>query len=78
MLAFGPEADQPGEIPLSKLPLTTRLSIQLHLSVGSGSTLAAEFGLPIAVNVGDAMNVLSIGPLMNNLGILGSPDKLSG
>ena len=34
-------------------------------------TLAAEFGLPIAVNVGDAMNVLSIGPLMNNLGILG-------
>jgi Geranylgeranyl pyrophosphate synthase len=34
-------------------------------------TLATEFGLPIAVNVGDAMNVLSIGPLMNNLGILG-------
>ncbi len=25
-------------------------------------TLAAEFGLPIAVNVGDAMNVLSCAP----------------
>lgn len=35
-------------------------------------TLAAEFGLPIAVNVGDAMNVLSIGPLMKNLETLGA------
>ena len=34
-------------------------------------TLAAEFGLPIAVNVGDAMNVLSLRPLMENLGRLG-------
>lgn len=34
-------------------------------------TLAAEFGLPIAVNVGDAMNVLSLRPLMENLGALG-------
>ena len=34
-------------------------------------TLAAEFGLPIAVNVGDAMNVLSIRPLMENLEALG-------
>jgi geranylgeranyl diphosphate synthase, type II len=34
-------------------------------------TLAAEYGLPIAVNVGDAMNVLSIRPLMENLGALG-------
>jgi geranylgeranyl diphosphate synthase type II len=34
-------------------------------------TLAAEFGLPIAVNVGDAMNVLSIRPLMENLETLG-------
>jgi geranylgeranyl diphosphate synthase type II len=35
-------------------------------------TLASEFGLPIAVNVGDAMNVLSIRPLMENLRQLGS------
>ena len=34
-------------------------------------TLASEFGLPIAVNVGDAMNVLSIRPLMENLEALG-------
>jgi geranylgeranyl diphosphate synthase type II len=34
-------------------------------------TLASEFGLPIAVNVGDAMNVLSIRPLMKNLEVLG-------
>jgi geranylgeranyl diphosphate synthase type II len=34
-------------------------------------TLASEFGLPIAVNVGDAMNVLSIRPLMENLKQLG-------
>lgn len=34
-------------------------------------TLAAEFGLPIAINVGDAMNVLSIAPLMENMGTLG-------
>lgn len=36
-------------------------------------TLAAEHGLGIAVNVGDAMNVLSIEPLMQNLEVLG-PD----
>jgi len=34
-------------------------------------TLAFEYGLPIAVNVGDAMNVLSIHPLMENLNQLG-------
>lgn len=34
-------------------------------------TLAAEHGLAIAVNVGDAMNVLSIEPLMRNLDVLG-------
>ena len=36
-------------------------------------TLHAEHGVPIAVNVGDAMNVLSIRPLMENLSALG-PD----
>ena len=35
-------------------------------------TLAAEHGLAIAVNVGDAMNVLSIEPLMRNLQVLGT------
>ncbi len=34
-------------------------------------TLHAEHGIPIAVNVGDAMNVLSIRPLMENLMNLG-------
>jgi geranylgeranyl diphosphate synthase type II len=34
-------------------------------------TLAAEHGLAVAVNVGDAMNVLSIEPLMRNLDLLG-------
>ena len=34
-------------------------------------TLHAEHGLAIAVNVGDAMNVLSIQPLMENLSVLG-------
>jgi geranylgeranyl diphosphate synthase, type II len=34
-------------------------------------TLLAEYGPAIAVNVGDAMNVLSIGPLMENLTCLG-------
>lgn len=34
-------------------------------------TLHAEHGLGIAVNVGDAMNVLSIRPLMENLPLLG-------
>jgi geranylgeranyl diphosphate synthase type II len=34
-------------------------------------TLAAEYGLAVAVNVGDAMNVLSIEPLMRNLELLG-------
>ncbi len=35
-------------------------------------TLSAEHGLAIAVNVGDAMNVLSIEPLMANLVTLGA------
>ena len=35
-------------------------------------TLHAQYGVPIAVNVGDAMNVLSIRPLMNNLLTLGA------
>ncbi len=34
-------------------------------------TMHAEHGVGIAVNVGDAMNVLSIGPLMGNRGVLG-------
>lgn len=34
-------------------------------------TLHAEQGVPIAVNVGDALNVMSIRPLMDNLGSLG-------
>ncbi len=36
-----------------------------------GPTLHAEHGLGIAVNVGDAMNVLSIQPLMESLLVLG-------
>jgi geranylgeranyl diphosphate synthase type II len=35
------------------------------------ATLHQEFGIPIAINVGDAMNVLSIRPLMENLLTLG-------
>ncbi len=35
-------------------------------------TLATEFGLAIAVNVGDAMNVLCIRPLMENMHWLGA------
>lgn len=35
-------------------------------------TLVADQGIAIAVNVGDAMNVLSIEPLMRNLDILGA------
>lgn len=34
-------------------------------------TMNAEYGLAIAVNVGDAMNVLSLRPLMDNLTTLG-------
>jgi geranylgeranyl diphosphate synthase type II len=34
-------------------------------------TMHAEHGVAIAVNVGDAMNVLSIGPLMGNRDVLG-------
>jgi geranylgeranyl diphosphate synthase type II len=34
-------------------------------------TMHAEFGIPIALNVGDAMNVLTIKPLMKNLLSLG-------
>ncbi|HSB03216.1 MAG TPA: polyprenyl synthetase family protein [Anaerolineales bacterium] len=34
-------------------------------------TLSAEQGAAVAINVGDAMNVLSIGPLMENLETLG-------
>src|SRR5580700_4160348 len=33
-------------------------------------TLHSEHGVGIAVNVGDAMNVLSLRPLMENLGVL--------
>lgn len=36
-------------------------------------TLGFTYGAPIAINVGDAMNVLSLRPLMENLGVLG-PD----
>jgi geranylgeranyl diphosphate synthase, type II len=50
----------------------------IHDDVEDGSehrrglpTLSAEQGLPIAVNVGDAMNVMSIRPLMFNLHRLG-------
>ena len=42
------------------------------LSRRGGPTLAAEHGLAIAVNVGDAMNALSIEPLMQNLETLGA------
>lgn len=52
----------------------------IHDDVEDGSeyrrgseTLHSEYGIAIAVNVGDAMNVLSIRPLMENLAILG-PD----
>jgi len=34
-------------------------------------TLSAEYGMAIAINVGDAMNVLSLHPLTHNLEILG-------
>jgi geranylgeranyl diphosphate synthase, type II len=34
-------------------------------------TLNATHGVPIAVNVGDALNVLSLRPLMDNVGVLG-------
>jgi geranylgeranyl diphosphate synthase type II len=34
-------------------------------------TIHAEFGIPIAINLGDALNVLSIKPLMKNLQVLG-------
>lgn len=37
------------------------------------ATMHQAHGVPIAINVGDAMNVLSMRPLMNNLQILG-PD----
>jgi geranylgeranyl diphosphate synthase, type II len=50
----------------------------IHDDVEDGSearrglpTLSAQHGLPIAVNVGDAMNVMSIRPLMSNLHRLG-------
>src|SRR5712691_1796458 len=50
----------------------------IHDDVEDGSehrrgqpTLHAEHGLAIAVNVGDAMNVLSLRPLMENLTTLG-------
>jgi geranylgeranyl diphosphate synthase, type II len=42
------------------------------LSRRGAPTLAAEYGMPIAVNVGDAMNVLSIEPLMQNLETIGA------
>ena len=34
-------------------------------------TLGSTYGAPIAINVGDAMNVLSLRPLMENIGVLG-------
>jgi geranylgeranyl diphosphate synthase type II len=37
-----------------------------------GPTLHAEHGLGIAINVGDAMNVLSMRPLMENFSLLGA------
>jgi len=50
----------------------------IHDDVEDGSlsrrgqpTLIHEFGLPLAVNAGDALNVLSIRPLMENLSRLG-------
>jgi geranylgeranyl diphosphate synthase type II len=36
-----------------------------------GMTLHTEVGLPIAVNVGDALNVMSITPLMENRDVIG-------
>lgn len=67
------------------LALNSAIAIELfhnaflvHDDVEDGSeyrrglpTLHAEHGLAIAVNVGDAMNVLSIRPLMHNLSLLG-------
>lgn len=53
----------------------------IHDDVEDGSkrrrrepTLSEMVGVPIAVNVGDAMNVLAMRPLIRNLGILG-PEK---
>jgi geranylgeranyl diphosphate synthase type II len=50
----------------------------IHDDVEDGSeyrrgkaTLHVEHGIPIAANVGDAMNVLSMRPLMENAGVLG-------
>jgi geranylgeranyl diphosphate synthase, type II len=40
-------------------------------------TLNAEFGTPIAVNVGDALNVLSIRPLIENVSLLGEAASLA-
>ncbi len=68
-----------------RLALNSAIAIELfhnaflvHDDVEDGSltrrglpTLAAEHGLAVAVNVGDAMNVLSIEPLMRNLELLG-------
>jgi geranylgeranyl diphosphate synthase, type II len=34
-------------------------------------TMHTEFGIPIAINVGDAMNVLTFKPLMKNIALLG-------
>ena len=70
----------------SRLALDSAVALELfhnaflvHDDVEDGSlsrrglpTLAAEHGLAIAVNVGDAMNVLSIEPLMRNLTRLGT------
>lgn len=40
-------------------------------------TMHVKYGLPIAVNVGDAMNVLTMDPLMRNLSILGPMKTLA-
>lgn len=72
-----------GGIP--ELALNSAVAIEIfhnafliHDDVEDGSeyrrgkaTLHAEHGIPIAVNVGDAMNVLSMRPLMENVGVLG-------
>jgi len=66
-------------------PLGSAVAIELfhnaflvHDDIEDGSefrrglpTMHAEHGIAIAVNVGDAMNVLSIGPLMGNREVLG-------
>jgi geranylgeranyl diphosphate synthase type II len=42
-----------------------------------GATLNSEYGVPIAVNVGDALNALSLRVLMDSMGVLGPDTALS-